>query len=403
MFFIDEDNKVFLTYDSLIDRIKFDNYYYKFLITDNFSEIFVNIIKTLILNEDLYLIDSDIVKTTNSFINKNDINKKIKTAFNFQNIDFPSLTNSIINSQSKIILFTSGTTGNPKPIKHSIEGILKGIVISDNHINDIWGFAYNPVHIAGIQVFFQAFLNKNTIVNLFNKQREYITTQILKYKITHISATPTFYKLLMPFDITFDSVERITCGGEQLNNFLINELKKAFPKAKINNIYASTEAGTLLISKGEYFEIPESLKEFIRINNNKLEIHKKKLGESENFKFINDWYCTEDVVEIINDNPLQFKIIGRESEEIKIGGNRVNLTEVENILNSHPSIIACKVYPKKNSLTGYILCADIVTKNKINENEIIEFLSDKLQTYKIPRIFKYVEKIELTRTGKIKR
>ena len=69
---------------------------------------------------------------------------------------------------------------------------------------------------AGLQVFFQAFENQNTLVNVFSLARNEVYSLIEKYSVTHISATPTFYRLLLPFEKEYSSVQRITFwGGEK--------------------------------------------------------------------------------------------------------------------------------------------------------------------------------------------
>jgi ribosomal protein L37AE/L43A len=67
----------------------------------------------------------------------------------------------------KITLFTSGTTGVPKKVIHTFSSITRFVKVSSSNEKSIWGFAYNPTHMAGIQVFFQALLNGNSIIRLF--------------------------------------------------------------------------------------------------------------------------------------------------------------------------------------------------------------------------------------------
>jgi acyl-coenzyme A synthetase/AMP-(fatty) acid ligase len=81
------------------------------------------------------------------------------------------LASVIIKSQSTLTLFTSGTTGQPKKIKHSLQNLLRNIKINENQKNLVWGFAYNPTHMAGLQVFLQAIVNGNSLVNVFNNSR----------------------------------------------------------------------------------------------------------------------------------------------------------------------------------------------------------------------------------------
>lgn len=75
-------------------------------------------------------------------------------------------------------LFTSGTTGLPKSVSHSFASITRQVKKSERHINDIWGFAFNPTHMAGLQVFFQALLNKNSIIRLFGLDTKEIIREI---------------------------------------------------------------------------------------------------------------------------------------------------------------------------------------------------------------------------------
>ena len=117
--------------------------------------------------------------------------------------------------------------------------LTRSVRTGDKYKNQVWAYAYNPTHMAGLQVFFQAFENQNTLINVFNQSREYVYQQIKAMNITHMSATPTFYRLLLPFEDAYDSVIRVTLGGEKSDQHLYDSIKKIFPNAKINNVYAS--------------------------------------------------------------------------------------------------------------------------------------------------------------------
>ncbi len=275
------------------------------------------------------------------------------------------------------------------------------VKISGKHETDTWGFAYNPTHIAGIQVFFQALFNKNTIVRLFGLSNESILSAINNEKVTHISATPTFYRLFLPVKTQISSVQRITVGGEKLDQLTAKRLKTVFVNARILNIYASTEAGTVLASENEVFTVPTEKKELDRVVDKELFINSKLLGESDSFKLVDGWYPTNDLVEIISENPLRFRFIARKNEIINVGGYKVNPHEVEDILLSLEIIKEAFVYPKKNSVLGNIICADIViSDNSVTVPCILKELRSYLQEYKIPRIINLVESINYSRTGK---
>ena len=81
------------------------------------------------------------------------------------------LINAIHDSRSEITIFTSGTTGQPKKVIHSVMTLTRTVRIAERYKDKIWAFAYNPTHMAGLQVFFQALSNCNTLINVFNASR----------------------------------------------------------------------------------------------------------------------------------------------------------------------------------------------------------------------------------------
>ncbi len=89
---------------------------------------------------------------------------------------------------------------------------------------------------------------------------------------------------------------------------------------------------------------------------------------------------------------------------INVGGYKVNPLEVEEYIRSIPKVLDAKVYSKKNSILGNIVCCDVIRENEdLTEAALRDFLQTKLQEYKIPRMIKFVDDIKITRTGKISR
>ena len=97
-----------------------------------------------------------------SDLSEKEINDNNLTVNQFVKIDNPKkvysveeLVNSIQNSNSEITLFTSGTTGFTRKFTHPLKNLIRKINVSDERKNDVWGFAFNPTHVAGVQVFFK--------------------------------------------------------------------------------------------------------------------------------------------------------------------------------------------------------------------------------------------------------
>ncbi len=304
----------------------------------------------------------------------------------------------------RIELFTSGTTGIPKRISHRLETLIRTASINERHRDDIWGFAYSARHIAGLQVFFQAVLNGNPLVELFMLPREKILDRIETDGITHISATPTFYRMLLPCDQAFPNVRRITFGGEKLDDGLLGALEKVFPNAKFTNIYASTEAGTLLNAEGSWFRVRPELSGKIRIEGKELLIHRCLMGDSDAIELDGNWYRSGDIVEIDPNDPERFRFRHRNNEMINVGGFKVNPHDVEDALRKHPAVRNAQVYGKQNRITGNILCCRIEAfQPHPTVRDIRAFLEKSLPDFSIPRMIEFTDNLETTVTGKLRR
>lgn len=399
------DGDCVLTYEGLLARVNGARTYCPALRAGSLAEFVSNLVVAISRGVDITLLDSDLSaeEIAGLGVSGPDMERDICGA---DFADIGALMDAVKKSTSKISIFTSGTTGLPKRVEHTVASLAAHVRVSENYSGHIWGFCYNPTHMAGLQVLFQILFNQNTAVNLFGKSKRAIYGGIDEYGITHISATPTFYRLLMPENAAHPSVRRITLGGEKSDKALYGALLEVFPNAKINNIYASTEGGTLLASGGEYFKIPEGEKGRIVVDeNNELLVHRSLLGESESFVLDGDYYRTGDLVEWVGEGKKEFRFLGRKSSLVNVGGYKVNLEEVEDALRSMPEVADALAFGRENSVLGNILCADVRLKEGAHADvaQVRGFLAERLQQFKIPRKIRFVESMESTATGKIKR
>ena len=398
------DNERVYTYSDLLSSLNSSSQYYPLYKTANIYSYFVNLIQALSASKNLVLLDSDLNPSEIDGVDEESVNVA-------ELVEHPiysrmeDVVAALQQSTSEITIFTSGTTGQPKKVIHTVSTLTRSVRIGDKYQGQIWAYAYNPTHMAGLQVFFQAFENLNTLINVFNRQRSEVYELISKYQMTHISATPTFYRLLLPYEIAYDSVVRVTLGGEKSDQHLYDNIEKIFPFAKINNVYASTEAGSLFAAKGDCFQIPEKIRDMFAVVDDELLIHKSLLGRSDSFKFEGDYYHSGDLIEWVDKEQGLFRFKSRKNELINVGGYKVNPGEVENVLMSIEGVKQVLVYGKANSVLGNVLCADIQLEEgtTLSNVEIKKALASQLQDFKIPRRIKFVEEFELTRTGKLKR
>ncbi len=358
-------------------------------------------------------------------------------------------------SQARLGLFTSGSTGLPKLVWQTAANLSRTVRVSPRHAEAVWAFAYNPTHMAGIQVYLQALANGSTLVDVYGLERAAVLAAIERHGITHISATPSFYRLLLPVEHPLSGVRSVTLGGESSDAKLLDRLRGLFPNARFHNIYASTEAGALLAAEGDVFAIAAGLEDKVAVRDGRLRVHRSLLGEFANAAFPTppvtgdqlsgigspptekplqptsnfqqqitntpepttsaaaaDWYDTGDVVEIVSEAPLRFRIVARERDWVNVGGSKVNPREVEAVLEEHPLVRQARVFGRTNSVTGHLLCAEIVAEQdqrpgtkdqRLTEAELREWLGARLQPFKVPRLIRFVDDIAQTRTGKVSR
>jgi acyl-coenzyme A synthetase/AMP-(fatty) acid ligase len=309
----------------------------------------------------------------------------------------------ITKSNCRLVTYTSGTTGIPKRIIHSNGTLLRNIKIGAQYRNNVWGFAYNPAHYAGIQVLLQAFLNKNLLVQLIGATIGEIESRLNKFQISHLSATPSFIRnYLLPCKGIFPSVRSIVSGGEAFDFSLLTELKTKFPNARIMSIYALTEAGSLLTAIDGIFNLTDRINKLIRVSDcNELLVSTTLMNQGD-ITIEDEWYHTGDIVEFINSK--DFRIIGRRSDIVNIGGLKVNPFEVEHEILKIDGVKDAAVCVRKNSVTGSILVSKLVIQKPLSEDNceitITRKLGTCLQRWQIPKAFRVVERIEYTESGK---
>jgi acyl-coenzyme A synthetase/AMP-(fatty) acid ligase len=303
------------------------------------------------------------------------------------------------NGAVRIGLRTSGTISRGTLVRHPLANLVRAVIVHPRHADDVWGLAYNPTHIAGVQVYLQALANRNTIVNLWGIAPSAIIQRCQQWGVTHLSATPTFYRLLAAERAVLPGVKSVTSGGEPLDETLLEAIRDVFPHARVHNIYALTETGTLLTSDGAEFTIPAERQAEIKIADGRIWVRRNWLGE---FDGAAEWFDTKDVVVVSPSDPTRFQIVGRESRAVNIGGEKVNAQEVEAVLASHPDVAVARVFGRANSVTGQVLVAEIVVKHgSPSESELRQHVASRLPPVKVPRFIRFVDQLQLTRTGKL--
>jgi len=310
-----------------------------------------------------------------------------------------------------IYVFTSGTTGEAKIARHRWDSIEhSSAFVGDRLKNKCWMMCYSPTSYAGLQVFFSAF-NNNGKIYYPPSNYEQIARGMAKNEVRVVSATPTFWRLLItswPEDLPAVKLEQATLGGEIITQDILDAIKKRFRPERITHIYASTEAGTAIIVSDGLAGFPEKLLDTekgvsLRIVDDLLEIKapgamEGYLGRESNISN-EGWVMTGDMVE---SREGRIFFLGRADGMINVGGMKVLPEEVEGALNSLEEIRDSRVYAKRSPIIGSLVMAEVVLNpgTAFDELSIKNRLKNILADYKIPKVIVQTEEIGISEHGK---
>ena len=179
-------------------------------------------------------------------------------------------------------IYTTGTTSAPKKVQVSVPNAIRHVKEFEDKSSRIWGMCYPEGTYASTQVFFQALFNKDQIVFCYENDFKYVNDCLIKYKVSNLTCTPTFLKMiLMHCQAENNFVRKLTTGGEKMTKSLLNDFKKWFVMAEYLNIYATSETGSLLSSDSDLFKIPSRYIDLIKIRNGRIHVHTKLLNKKE--------------------------------------------------------------------------------------------------------------------------
>jgi long-chain acyl-CoA synthetase len=293
-----------------------------------------------------------------------------------------------------LVLFTSGTSGRPKAAVHNFQKLLKKFEKSRKSFRTINFLLFD--HWGGLNTLFNSLSNFSLVIPVLNRNPKNVCELIEKYKIQLLPVSPSFLNLLIigeSFkDFDLNSLELITYGSEPMPESTLLKAQLLFKNVKFQQTYGLIELGVLRSKSkddgslwvklgGEGYEL--------RVIDNLLEIK----AESAMLGYLNapspftedGYFMTGDMVET---NGEFFKILGRKSEIINVGGEKVYPQEVENLILQYPGVKDVTVFGEKNAIMGNIVCANIFLEDIIDEKAIAKeikfFCKQTLASFKVP-------------------
>lgn len=316
---------------------------------------------------------------------------------------------------SGLILFSSGSTGKPKAMIHNLDNLIDSY--KDKRGKRLVFLIFLMFdHIGGLNTLLNCLSMNVAMVFPESREPDHVAHLIEKYKVNILPASPTFLNLMLigecpsHFDLT--SLRMITYGTEPMPESLLIKLKDAFPKVKFLQTFGTSETGISATSSysstSTFLKIDDPNTEY-KIINGELWLRSKTqiMGylNSSMERFTDDgWFKTGDMVE---EKDGYIKIIGRNSDIINVGGEKVLPSEVESVLFQMPHVNDCIVYGEGNPITGQMVVAKVLydedIKNSELKRQVVAFCSDKLTRYKIPAKVIKMSESEFTERFKKKR
>lgn len=341
------------------------------------------------------------------------------------------------DSKLAYILYTSGTTGNPKAVEVTRKGLINFIV----SIPRIIKFAENDIIASFTNFTFDIFFLEAvlplycgmTVVLATKEQMENPRKSVkllLDKKVTMLQSTPSRLRLLKLIDSELNclkNLKTIMIGGEPFPVELLCSLQK-IKDCNIYNMYGPTETtiwssiADLTNTHEIHIGLPIHNTSFYLLDNNLNPVSKGQQGEicigglgladgylnnikqTEKsfvylpFKPFERVYITGDLGFYDENDKLIF--IGRKDSQIKINGNRVELEEVEECLNSLKNIdISVVCFDSEHNE----LIAFYMAQYEIDEHETINELKQLIPDYMIPHKYVLIKKIYYTDSGKVNR
>ena len=304
----------------------------------------------------------------------------------------------IKNKKPGLILFSSGTTGEPKAAVHNLEPMLAKYMEKGKKLKSLAFLLFD--HIGGFNTVMYNIVNGGTLVTLKKRSPEEIAFCIEKYKLEVLPTSPSFINMFLYSHIyekyDLSSLKLISYGTEPMPESTLKMLHQVFPNVKLKQTYGLSEVG-IMRTKSEssdslWLKIGGDEDHQIKIVDGILYIKSKMsmlgyLNASSPFDK-DGWMNTQDRVEQKGD---YIRILGRESDLINVGGEKVYPAEVESVLLEVPGVKDAIVGKEANSILGSVVSCKIAA----DSNQDLVMLKKQIQKHCAKRLEKFKRPVKI--------
>jgi len=327
------------------------------------------------------------------------------------------------------VLLTSGTTGMPKLVGHTLQSLAGMLPGRRNGMGtNVWSTFYDIRRYGGLQIFLRAVLGGSTLVlsHPAESATEFLD-RAAHAGVTHISGTPSHWRRsLMSGGSARFAPSYVRLSGEIADQPVLDRLREKYPLASVAHAFASTEAGVAFDIGDGRAGFPARLLDDgcndpsksvdLKVVGGTLRVRSslnaaRYLGEGQPPITASDGFVdTGDLVELVED---RYHFRGRIGGVINVGGLKVYPEEIEAILNADSRVRESLVRARRNPVTGAIVVADVVLTDSVAaddfvyvdrvKRELLGACRGILPPHKVPAMLRMVPKLEVTAAGKLVR
>jgi acyl-CoA synthetase (AMP-forming)/AMP-acid ligase II len=293
-----------------------------------------------------------------------------------------------------LVLFSSGSTGKPKGILHDFDRVIEKFRKVRQPVVAIPFLMID--HFGGINTILAITSSLGTVVTVADRSVDKICAAVEQYKVELLPATPSFLTLLITSKLyagyDLSSLKRITYGTEVMPQSTLDRVRKAFAGVELQQTYGLSEVGVLRSQSRDDGSL------WVRIGGEgfQTKVVDGILWIKSEYAMVgylnapsefdaDGWFNTQDKVEVEGD---YFRILGRLTDLINVGGQKVYPTEVENVILQLDNVKDVAVFGEQHNLLGQMVVAKIV----VDQPESLESVKKRvrqaclstLSAYKVP-------------------
>lgn len=293
-----------------------------------------------------------------------------------------------------LVLFTSGTSGEPKAALHDLPLLLDKFTVRRPALSTLAFLLFD--HLGGINTMLHTLSNGATLVSTVDRSPQAVCALVQSHRIELLPATPSFFRLLLLSGAhrrhDLSSLRVISYGAEPMPPATLSRLVAEFPGVKLQQTYGLNELGALRTKSRDDGSLWVSVGgEGVqtRVVDGMLQIRTRSML----LGYLNapmpitadGWFMTGDMVERDGE---YLRFLGRDSDLINVGGEKVYPAEVEGVIESMDGVVEAIVYGEPNGLLGNIVCARVTTQTDADRDQlrrrVQQFCRTRLERFKVP-------------------